>query len=128
MFIEAKSDTLLFIFHRGSDTIYLLPYVDDIILTASSTELLRRTISALQREFTMKDLGSLYHFLGITIEHHPDGLFLHQHTYTLDIMKRAVMADYRLCTTPVDLQANLVGDSGPPVKDASQFWSIAGAL
>jgi hypothetical protein len=45
--LEAKSDTSLFIFHRGSDTVYLLLYVDDIILTASSTELLRRTISAL---------------------------------------------------------------------------------
>jgi hypothetical protein len=47
-FIEAKSDTSLFIFHRGSDTIYLLLYVDDIILTATSTKLLRRTISTLQ--------------------------------------------------------------------------------
>jgi hypothetical protein len=47
-FIEAKSDTSLFIFRRGSDMVYLLLYVDDIILIASSTELLRRTISALQ--------------------------------------------------------------------------------
>jgi hypothetical protein len=67
-FTEAKSDTSLFIFRRGSDTVYLLLYVYDIILTASSMELLRRTISALQREFAMKDLGSLHHFLVITIE------------------------------------------------------------
>jgi hypothetical protein len=32
--------TSLFIFHRGSETIFLLLYVDDIVLTASSTELL----------------------------------------------------------------------------------------
>jgi hypothetical protein len=102
-FIEAKSDTSLFIFHRGSDTIYLLLYVDDIILTSSSMELLRCTISALQREFTMKDLGPLHHFLGITVERCPDGLFLHQHTYTLDILKRAVMVECKPCTTPVDL-------------------------
>jgi hypothetical protein len=127
-FIEAKSDTSLFIFRRSSDTVYLLLYVDDIILTASSTELLRRSISALQREFAMKDLGPLHHFLGITVERCPDGLFLHQHTYTLDILKRAVMADCKPCTTPVDLQAKLAGDSGPPVEDASQFQSIAGAL
>jgi hypothetical protein len=38
------------------------------------------------------------------------------------------MADYKPCTTPVDLQAKLAGDSGPPVEDASQFHSIAGAL
>jgi hypothetical protein len=127
-FIEAKSGTSLFIFHRGSDTIYLLLYMDDIILTASSTELLRRTIFALQWEFTMKDLGSLHHFLGITVECRLDGLFLHQRTYTLEIFKRVVMADCKLCTTPVDLQSKLAGDSGPPIEDVSQFWSIAGAL
>jgi hypothetical protein len=124
-FIEAKSDTSLFIFRRGSDMVYLLFYIDDIILTASSTELLRRIISALQREFTMKDLGPLHHFLDITVERRPDGLFLHQRTYTLDIPKRAVMTDCKPCTTPVDLQAKLAGDSGPPVEDLSQFRSIA---
>jgi hypothetical protein len=55
-------------------------------------------------------------------------LFLHQRTYTLDILKRAVMADCKPCTTPVDLQAKLAVDSGPPVEDASQFQSIVGAL
>jgi hypothetical protein len=127
-FIEAKSDTSLFIFRRGSDTVYLLFYVDDIILTTSSMELLHRTISALQREFTMKDLGPLHHFIGITVERRLDGLFLHQCTYTLDILKHVVMADCKPCTTSVDLQAKLAGDSRPPVEDASQFWSIAGAL
>jgi hypothetical protein len=127
-FIEAKSDTSLFIFRRGSNTVYLLLYVDDIILTASGTELLRRTIFALQREFAMRDLGPLHYFLGIIVERRLDGLFLHQRTYTLDILKRTVMADCKLCTTPVDLQAKLAGDSGPLVEDFSQFWSIAGAL
>jgi hypothetical protein len=76
----------------------------------------------------MKDLRPLHHFLGITVEHRPDGLFLHQRTYTLDILKRAIMTDCKSCTILVDLQAKLVGDSGPPVEDASQFWSIVGAL
>jgi hypothetical protein len=38
------------------------------------------------------------------------------------------MADCKLCTTLVDLQAKLAGDSGPPVEDASQFRSIAETL
>jgi hypothetical protein len=126
--IETMSNTSLFIFHRGSNTVYLLLYVDDIILTASSTKLLHRTISALQLEFIMKDLGSLHHFLDITVERRPVGLFLHQHTYTLDILKRPVMLDCKPCMTPVDLQAELAGDSGPLVGDASQFHSIVGAL
>jgi hypothetical protein len=111
-FIEAKSDTSLFILHHGSDTVYLLLYVDDIILTASNTELLRHTIPALQREFAMKDHGPLHHFLGITVKRRPNELFLHPRTYTLDILKRAVMADCKSCTTPADLEVYLTIQAG----------------
>jgi hypothetical protein len=76
----------------------------------------------------MKDLGPLHHFLDIIVEHRPDDLFLHQRTYMLDILKYAVMVDCKPCMTPVDLQAKLAGDSGPPIEDASQFRSIAGTL
>jgi hypothetical protein len=47
-FIEDKSDTSLFVFHRGADTVDLLLYIDDIVLTASSTTLLQHTISTLK--------------------------------------------------------------------------------
>jgi hypothetical protein len=127
-FIEAKLEMSLFILRRGPYMLYLLLYIDDIILTASSSELLRRTITALQWEFAMKNLGLCHHFLGITIEHRPDELFLHQRTYTLDVIKRAAMADCKSCTTPIDLQAKLAADSGPPIQDASQLRSITGAL
>jgi hypothetical protein len=51
----------------------------------------------------MKDLGPLHHFLGITVEHRPDEMFLNQCTYTLDIIKHATMTDWKLCMTLVDL-------------------------
>jgi hypothetical protein len=57
----------------GASRFYLLLYADDIILTASSTTLLRCTIFAPQREFTMKDFMLLHHFLDITVEHRQMG-------------------------------------------------------
>ena len=77
-FTEAKADTSLFIYRRGDETAYLLLYVDDIMLTTSSQQLLERVISYLQQEFAMKDLDQLHHFLGVTVETRPSGLFLHQ--------------------------------------------------
>jgi len=77
-FVEAKSDTSLFVYRRGSDIVYLLLYVDDIVLTASSAALLRRIIQALQQEFSMKDLGELHHFLCMEVQRRGDGLFLSQ--------------------------------------------------
>ena len=86
-FVEAKSDTSLFVHHHGAETAYLLLYVDDIVLTASSPSLLCRFVDALQREFPVKDLGVLHHFLGVTAEPRPSGLLLHQRQYTLDILE-----------------------------------------
>lgn len=64
-----------FSFRRGSEAVYFLLYVDDIILTASSTELLQCTISLLAVEFAMKDLGDLSYFLGITATRDEKGIF-----------------------------------------------------
>jgi hypothetical protein len=88
-FTKAKSNTSLFVFRRGTDTAYLLPYVDDIVLTASSPDLLRRIISALQREFAMKDLSAMHHFLSMQVERRGDGLLLSQRQYMVDILSRA---------------------------------------
>ncbi|GJV55969.1 ribonuclease H-like domain-containing protein [Tanacetum coccineum] len=67
----------------GSQVAYLLLYVDDIILTASSTTLLQHLIDSLHREFDMTDLGALNYFLGIFVVCHstesklgPDGVLV----------------------------------------------------
>ncbi|KAJ9557292.1 hypothetical protein OSB04_011906 [Centaurea solstitialis] len=56
-FLSNKTDTSLFTYHRGYDTIYLLLYVNDIILTASSPTLISMVISQLSFEFPMSDLA-----------------------------------------------------------------------
>nr|GEV85458.1 ribonuclease H-like domain-containing protein [Tanacetum cinerariifolium] len=62
-FQHSKTNSILFVFHRGSDIDYLLLYMDDIILTASSSAFLQRIIASLHSEFAMTDLGSLNYFL-----------------------------------------------------------------
>jgi len=79
-FSEAKSDTSLFIHRCGTEIVYLLLYVDDIVLTASSEQLLHHVIEALKKEFAMKDLGPLHHFLGVAVQRHRDHLTLSQRT------------------------------------------------
>jgi hypothetical protein len=77
-FVEAKLDTSLFVYRRNAGTAYLLLYVDDIILIASSLELLQHTSTALQQQFAMKNLDPLHHFLDVSVEQRSDNLFLHQ--------------------------------------------------
>ncbi|WVZ58080.1 LOW QUALITY PROTEIN: hypothetical protein U9M48_008389 [Paspalum notatum var. saurae] len=75
-------------FERGSDTAFLLLYVDDIVLTASTAALLHRIIGALQGSFPMKDLGPLQHFLGIAVVRTPAGMLLSRAAHPRDLGAR----------------------------------------
>ena len=126
-FTASKSDSSLFIFRFSSHTAYLLLYVDDIILTASSDSFLQHIISSLNREFSMTDLGPLHHFLGITVSRTSSTLFLSQRQYILDLLSRAGMNDYQPCRTPVDVGTKLSAD-GEPFSDPTLYRSSTGAL
>jgi hypothetical protein len=126
-FIGAKSDTSVFIYRHGSDMAILLLYVGDIVLTASSPSLLQRIIAALCREFSMKDMGPLHHFLGVNVQRCHDSLFLSQRQYMLDILHRAGMLNCKPCSTPMDTHAKLSA-GGVAVADPTSYRSIAGAL
>jgi len=64
-FKASKSDASPFIYTKGHVTIFMLIYVDDIIVTSSSPEAITTLLRDLKKEFALKDLGDLHYFLGI---------------------------------------------------------------
>ncbi|GKB48386.1 ribonuclease H-like domain-containing protein, partial [Tanacetum coccineum] len=110
---------------QGSRVAYLLLYVDDIILTASSTSLalLQQLIDSLHREFNMTDLGALNYFLGISVVRHSTGLFLSQQKYALPLLECAHMVNCNLSRTLVDTASKL-GPNGVPVQDPTMYRSL----
>jgi Reverse transcriptase (RNA-dependent DNA polymerase) len=78
-FTCSQSDNSLFIFKSKGIIIYLMVYVDDIILTGNSPAALQSLITALNSEFSLKDLGTLNFFLGIEVTTSPTSLHLSQH-------------------------------------------------
>ncbi|KAJ9544883.1 hypothetical protein OSB04_024590 [Centaurea solstitialis] len=126
-FLSSKTDTSLFTYHRESDTIYLLLYVDDIILTTSSPTLISMVISKLSSEFPMSDLGPLSFFLGIAASRSKSRLFLSQSSFAQEILARADMVSCNPCSTPTDTKTKLAVD-GEPVSDPTLYRSLVGAL
>jgi hypothetical protein len=120
-FVDAKSDTSLFVYRCDADNTYLLLFVDDIVLTVSSLELL-------QQQFAMKDLSTLHHFLDVSVEQQSDGLFLHQRQYAQDILESAGMSDCKFCSTLVNTQVKVSSDMGALVSDPTAYRSLARAL
>jgi hypothetical protein len=129
-FKPTRSDSSLFVLRHGTDSVYLLLYVDGIVLTASSDTLMRQVINDINAEFALKDMGPIHYFLGIQVQRQADGFFLQQQQYALDLLERAGMADCRPCDTPIDTAGKLSSETGTPlsVADASAYRSMVGAL
>nr|GEX37457.1 laccase-17-like [Tanacetum cinerariifolium] len=126
-FYHNRCDSSLFILRQRSQVAYLLIYVDDTILTASSTYLLQQVITSLHNECDMTDLGALNYFLGISATHHSTGLFLSQKQYTIELLARAHMTNCNPLRTPVDTDSKL-GPEGVPVQDLTLYRSLVGGL
>ncbi|GKB32468.1 ribonuclease H-like domain-containing protein [Tanacetum coccineum] len=80
---------------------------------ASSPTLLQQIIDSLHSEFDMTDLGAPNYFLGISVVHHPTGLFLSQRKYALHLLERAHMVNCNPSRTPVDTESKLDPEGVP---------------
>jgi len=66
-FKGSKADTSLFYYSRGDITMFVLIYVDGIIVASSRQEAVPAVLNDLQKDFALKDLGDLHYFLGIEV-------------------------------------------------------------
>lgn len=109
---------------------YLLVYVDDIILISSSVTVADRLLSALSGHFAVKDLGALHYFLGLEVSWSPAGLTLTQYKYSLDLLRRAGMLQCKHATTPMSATDWLSALDGAllPLDDATEYRNIVGGL
>ncbi|KAJ9544231.1 hypothetical protein OSB04_023938 [Centaurea solstitialis] len=92
-FVCSRADPSLFVYQHGSCTLYLLVYVDDLILTGNDPQTIQRFVVALHKEFAIKDLGRLSYFLGLEVTYHDDVLFFSQAKYANDVLTRARLLD-----------------------------------
>ena len=121
-------DTSLFTYHKSGIHIFLLVYVDGIVLTGTYSTFLASLIQRLQTEFALKDLGPLGYFLGIQVTRTTHGLHLRQSKYILDVLHRARMVGAKPYSAPCVSGGKLSSQSGDPLFDISEYRSVVGAL
>ena len=86
--------------HVEGNTLIVVVYVDDLVLIGKRLNLIFRLKSWLMDTFEMIDIGILHFFLGLQVLPLLDGLFIYQHKYVLDLLKRFNMANYKACVMP----------------------------
>jgi hypothetical protein len=110
--------------------VYILIYVDDIIILSSSSAATDKLLVQLQEDFAVKDLGVLSYFLGIEVHHTSTGLILTQRKYISDLLRRTNMLSSKGVPTPMLPTEKLSLDGGEKLSpdDATRYRSVVGAL
>ncbi|POM58553.1 mitochondrial protein [Phytophthora palmivora] len=99
-FRVSSYDPCLYIKIVDGECVLLLVYVDDVLVTGSSAELIAEVKRQLKSRFEMTDSGKCSYILGIEVVDNADGsITLSQDRYIKDILERFGMQDCKSAAT-----------------------------
>ncbi|XP_019154331.1 PREDICTED: uncharacterized protein LOC109150810 [Ipomoea nil] len=125
--LASKTDVSLFHYSTGDSRVYLLVYVDDIIMMGNDLTLITSLLQRLSTTFKIRDLGSPSFFLGIETIRTADGIMLSQRRYMNDLLTRAGMLDCKPLDTPASVTQPM-SSAAVPHDNPTQYRRVVGAL
>jgi hypothetical protein len=125
-----KQIHLCFFIKKSDITIFVLIYVDDIIVTNSSDHAINAFLQDANKDFTIKDFGVLPYFLGIEVKKTSAGLVLTQGKYASELLEKVDMLKLNSAPTPLSSTDPLSLVAGYPLgsEDSTQYRNIVGGL
>ena len=127
-FVQSREDHSLFSLSRKGIELRVLVYVDDLVICGNDAHMLRHFKEYLCRCFAVKDLGKLKYFLGIEISRGPEGIFISQRKYSLDIVTDTGNLGSKPALTPLEQNHKLAESKGPLLADPKKYRRLMGRL
>src|SRR3954465_1587595 len=118
-FIENEKEPCVFKKFRGRSTMFLILYVDDILLIGNDIPMLEAVKDSLKNSFSMKDLGEAAYILGIKIYRDRSRrlIELSQSTYIEKVLKRFNMHEAKKGFLPISHDIHLRMTRGSSTLD-----------
>eukprot|EP00253_Pinus_taeda_P001523 PITA_01523 len=113
-------DATLFVNKVGKTVVYLVVYVDDILMTGKNESYNASIKKELGKSFEMTNLGYVHYYLGIEVTQHPKSIFLSQKKYIGDLLNRFGMTECNPLTTPMEQNLKLTSIEGKEFEDATR--------
>ena len=126
-FTKSKADPNLYMNIMDDEPVILLLYVDDLFLTGNEKQV-KDCKKKLAEEFEMKYLGLMHYFLGLEVWQSPEGIFLNQGKYVVEILKIFDMLDCKVMATPMDTNLKFVCDETFELVDMTHYRQIIWSL
>ncbi|KAM6555970.1 hypothetical protein CsatB_002989 [Cannabis sativa] len=127
-FSHSATDHSLFIKHFGDHFIFLLVYVDDVILVSNDLQELEALKVRLNARFKLKDLGNLKYFLGLEIARSQKGIFVSQRPYALQLLEDLGHLGCKPMNTPMEANLKLGQNDKEKLADPTLYRRIIGKL
>ncbi|XP_028078302.1 uncharacterized protein LOC114280165 [Camellia sinensis] len=78
--------------------------------------------------FSMKELGDIAYFLGISVQPTSSGYLLSQSKYAKEILLKAGLSSCKSCPSPISVKPSVPPNAALPFSDPALYRSIVGAL
>ncbi|KAM1699812.1 hypothetical protein ACFX2K_031115 [Malus domestica] len=128
-FQKSLSEPTLYIKSKGENDIIIMSiYVDDIIYTGSSKEMLEEFKEDMMMKYEMTDLGLLHHFLGMGVIQTNFSIFIHQKKYASSLLNKFGLNECKSVSTPLISAEKLSKDDGSGPANEEQYRKIVGSL
>jgi hypothetical protein len=104
---------------------YLLLYVDDMLIASHDKSLIVELKAHLSHEFDMKDLGPAKKILGMEIQRdrHVGTLFLSQKSYIEKVLEKYNLSNCKYVATPFASHFKLSSRQCPVIEDEKEHVS-----
>lgn len=103
-------------------------YVDDLIITGSSRDDIKKFKEEMKSKFKMSDLGLLSYYLGIEVQQSSGGIVLCQSGYAKKLLERCGMASCNPSKIPMENRLKLTKLSASKPVNATEYRRIIGGL
>lgn len=127
-FKQTRSDYSLFVFYNGGISLQILVYVDDLIISGNPPPAIQEFKDYLSTCFKMKDLGPARYFLGLEIARSPEGFYVCQRKYVIDIVTEAGLLGCKPAGSPIDQNHRLALAEGPIMPNPEDYRRLVGRL
>ena len=121
-------DATLFIKKVGRSVVYLVVYVDDLLMTGNNESYISSIKKDLKKIFEMTDMGHLHYYLGIEVTQHPKYIFLSQKKYVGELLDKFCMTECNPISTPMEQKMKLTSSEGKEFEDATKYRQLVGRL
>ncbi|GJQ90032.1 putative RNA-directed DNA polymerase [Tanacetum coccineum] len=125
---KAPNGSTFVYFSRGHTLLYILVYVDDIIVTGNNKGTINNIISQRGSAFALKDLVSLNYFLGIEIVPHVSGILLSQKKYILKLLQSGGLSNCNPVSYPTVTPSSLSLDDSATFSNPVKYRQVVGSL